>query len=214
MRHSSFNRKRSLFQLAVPSELGAACMAYLRAGPWNENSREFSPVDREGFEPRAVGEAFLAQGLGWEARRLLGMPDDLYVSDTLLVYTSCLGRHNDEPWEGEVFVYWILASDGLGLQVGGEVTRADLPGDVIAFDPMRRHAVLPCGRRKLGAIRPQDWDRIWCGIHFVMPRGEFERWTMCLAGDDPLERMRAGCSAHQPVLPYEGASPLVRPEHG
>lgn len=190
MRDSSFNRKRLLLRLPVPSALDKACMAYLRAGPWNEQSPDFSPVDREGFEPRATGEAFLAQGAGWEARRLLSMPDDLFVSDTLLVYTSCLGRHNDEPWEGEVFVYWILASDGLGLQVGGEVTRADLPGDVIAFDPMRRHAVLPGGRRKLGAIRPQDWDRIWCGIHFVMPRGEFERWTMCLAGDDPLERMR------------------------
>lgn len=195
MRQSYFNRKRLLFRRAVPATIGATCLGFLHAGPWNRDSAEYAAVDREGFEPRAVGEAFLARGLGWEVRRLLAMPDDLFISDTLLVYTSCLGRHNDEPWEGEVFVYWMLASDGLGLQVGGEVTRADRPGDVIAFDPMRRHAVLPGGRRVLGAVRAGDWDRIWCGIHFVMPRGEFERWTMCLAGDDPLARFGA---RHQP----------------
>ncbi len=191
MRQSFFNRKRLLFRQAVPERISAACLAFLHSGPWNRDSAEYAAIDREGFEPRAVGEAFLADELGWEARRRLAMPDDLFVSDTLLVYTSCLGRHNDEPWEGEVFVYWMLASDGLGLQVGGEVTRADQPGDVIAFDPLRRHAVLPDGRRELGAIQTGDWDRIWCGIHFVMPRGEFERWTMCLDGGDPLARLRA-----------------------
>ena len=199
MRQSFFNRKRLLFHLDVPTHISATCLAFLRAGPWNRDSAEYAAVDRDGFEPRAVGEAFLARELGWEARRLLGMPDDLFVSDTLLVYTSCLGRHNDEPWEGEVFVYWMLASDGLGLQVGGEVTRADRPGDVIAFDPMRRHAVLPGGRRALGAIRATDWERIWCGIHFVMPRGEFERWTMCLGGDDPLARLGTGNLTHRAV---------------
>lgn len=197
MRQSFFDRKRLLFHQAMPAELGAACLAFLGAGPWNKDSAEYAAVDREGFEPRTVGEAFLAHGLGWEARRLLGMPDDLFVSDILLVYASCLGRHNDAPWEGEVFVYWMLASDGLGLQVGREVTRADQPGDVIAFDPMRRHALLPGGRRELGAARAEDWNRLWCGIHFVMPRGEFERWTMCLGGKDPMLRLRA---AHQPYL--------------
>jgi len=200
MRESYFNRKRLLFHQAMPAHLSESCLNYLRAGPRNEESAEYAPVDKEGFEPRTVGESFLAHGPGWTARRLLGMPDDLFVSDVLLVYTSCLGRHNDEPWEGEVFVYWMLASDGLGLQVGGEVTRADRPGDVIAFDPMRRHAVLPGGRRQLGAVRPEDWERIWCGIHFVMPRGEFERWTICLAGEDPLARYRA---RHQPHLVAE-----------
>jgi len=200
MRASYFNRKRLLFHQAMPAQLSEACLTYLHAGPRNKDSADYAPVDREGFEPRAVGESFLADGPGWTARRLLGMPDDLFVSDVLLVYTSCLGRHNDEPWEGEVFVYWMLASDGLGLQVGGEVTRADRPGDVIAFDPMRRHAVLPGGRRQLGAVRSEDWERIWCGIHFVMPRGEFERWTICLAGDDPLAHYRARC---QPYLSAE-----------
>ena len=196
MKQSFFDRKRLLFHRNMPDRLGSACIAFLRDGPWNEASADYAAVDREGFEPRAVGEAFLADDMGWALRRLLGMPDDLFVSDTLLVYTSCLGRHNDEPWEGEVFVYWMLSSDGLGLQVGGEVTRADRAGDVIAFDPMRRHAVLPDGRRELRAIRPGDWARIWCGVHFVMPRGEFERWTMCLAGDDPLERLRARRGAY------------------
>lgn len=190
MRQSYFDRKRLLLRRAVPEPLAGACLAYLRSGPWNRGAADFAEVDREGFEPRVVGEAFLARGAAWKARRLLGMPDDLFVSDVLLVYTSCLGRHNDAPWEGEIFVYWMLASDGLGLQVGGEVTRADRAGDVIAFDPVRRHAVLPGGRRELRAVRPADWERIWCGIHFVMPRGEFDRWTMCLAGSDPLTRLR------------------------
>lgn len=191
MRDDSFARKRTLFNAPVPARIRDACLAHLAAGPWNPRSPAYAPVDREGFEPRAVGAEFLAQGLDWEVRRLLGMPDDLFVTETLLVYTSCLGRHDDAPWEGEVFAYWMLASDGLGLQVGRGTTRADRPGDVIAFDPMRRHAVLPEGRRELGAVRAADWSRIWCGIHFVMPRGEFDRWTLCLAGADPLDRLRA-----------------------
>lgn len=190
MKKSYFDRKRLLFRRTVPAPLAHACLSYLRSGPWNSRSSEYLEVDREGFEPCVVGEAFLAGGAAWKARRLLGMPDDLFVSDVLLVYTSCLGRHNDAPWDGEIFVYWMLASGGLGLQVGGEVTRADRAGDVIAFDPMRRHALLPGGRRELRAVQPGDWKRLWCGIHFVMPRGEFERWTMCLAGRDPLARLR------------------------
>ena len=191
MRHDFFARKRTLFREAVPPHVREPCLAYLRAGPWDVRSPDYAPVDRDGFEPRAVGAELLGEGLDWEVRRRLRIPDDLFVSETLLVYTSCLGRHNDAPWDGEIFVYWMLASDGLGLQVGGETTRADCPGDVLAFDPMRRHAVLPAGRRQLSAIRSGDWQRIWCGIHLVMPRGEFERWAMCLAGNDPLERLRA-----------------------
>jgi len=191
MRHDFFARKRTLFHEPMPARIRAACLRYLEDGPWNPGSPGYVPVDREGFEPRAAGAEFLAEGLDWEVRRLLRIPDDLFVSESLLVYTSCLGRHDDAPWEGEIFAYWMLASDGLGLQVGGETTRADRPGDVIAFDPMRRHAVLPGGRRALRAIRAEDWKRIWCGIHLVMPRGEFERWAMCLAGQDPLERLRA-----------------------
>jgi hypothetical protein len=191
MRKDFFSRKRTLFHEPMPARIRAACLAYLEEGPWNPRSPAYGPVDRDGFEPRAVGAEFLAEGLDWQVRRLLGIPDDLFVSEMLLVYTSCLGRHNDAPWEGEIFAYWMLASDGLGLQVGGEITRADRPGDVIAFDPMRRHAVLPGGRRELRAIRAEDWQRIWCGIHLVMPRGEFDRWAMCLAGSDPLERLRA-----------------------
>jgi hypothetical protein len=190
MQQSSLHRKRLLGHQPMPVWLSNACLDFLSTHHWSRDSSGYLEVDREGFEPRAVGEAFLAGDLAWTLRRLLGMPDDLFVSDTLLVYTSCLGRHNDEPWEGEVFAYWMLRSDGLGLQVGGEVTRMDRPGDVIAFDPMRRHAVLPAGRRELRAIRSEDWDRIWCGVHFVMPRGEFERWTMCRAGDDPLAKLR------------------------
>jgi hypothetical protein len=198
MRQSYLHGKRLLAHQPMPARLSSACLEFLRTRHWSSDSPGYLQVDREGFEPRAVGEAFLAGDLVWTLRRLLGMPDDLFVSDTLIVYTSCLGRHNDEPWEGEVFVYWMLRSDGLGLQVGREVTRADRPGDVIAFDPMRHHAVLPAGRRELRAIRVEDWDRIWCGVHFVMPRGEFERWTMCRAGDDPLARLRNSVSALLP----------------
>lgn len=192
MAHDRFARKRTLLNVPMPERIRDACLAYLEQGPWNPRSRAYAPVDREGFEPREVGADFLAEGLDWEVRRLLGMPDDLFVSETLLVYTSCLGRHDDAPWEGEVFAYWMLRSDGLGLQVGGQTTRADRPGDVIAFDPMRRHAVLPAGRRELRAIHAADWERLWCGINFVMPRGEFDRWTMCLAGVDPLARLGGG----------------------
>jgi len=175
MKKSYFDRKRLLFRRTVPAPLAHACLSYLRSGPWNRRSSEYLEVDRGGFEPRVVGDAFLTGGAAWKARRLLGMPDDLFVSD-------------------------MLASDGLGLQVGGEVTRADRAGDVIAFDPMRRHALLPGGRRELRAVQPSDWERLWCGIHFVLPRGEFERWTMCLAGRDPLARLRT--RSHQSAAAY------------